>query len=780
MANRKNVLTKRQAAQINKGNRNISGNINALMDKLSTMTFGNPRTDKIDNLSDTFKSLLKTEMDAVSRRGEGDVTSFITKVLSDNSKRAASGFKEIENIFNDNNGQLEAFMDEQYKNRLIRQADLHEVASQLIELQQAILITRDAIISANIVDGHMSRTLTFDAEAEGTDGTEYIPIVEQMEKSFKLQKKIKNFIIPRTLEYGEYYAYCVPYSKLFEDFSKDMRGRTGQYMQYTEAVKGKTLTECMTETTKSKLSDVVTESVNVFRRSPTGSALFPKSESPSKIAEELKEYTDNITISNDAIPLCVLEEGVGAFKEYYTEFVEKTVTEDNNEISFSKVMSGIDDKGLHLITNNAGKSTVKKSGESFKNIADCYVKLIDPMHMLPIKIMDEIIGYYYIQEEDITPLAGILTSTMYYDKYDQNANQNNIISSIAESIVASFDKKFLEKNMKFKRVIVEALNYFKLNNRKLRFQFIPKEYVVEFKVNENEVGDGVSMIEPSLFYAKLYLMMLLFKFMTIILNSNDTKVHYVKQAGIEANIANKIEEIIRMNQQRQITLADMFSYTTLVNKIGQGNDKYIPVGMSGERGIETEILSGQDVPINNEFMELLKKGYITGTGVPDVLMNYINEADFAKTLELANNRFQGLVVSLQLDFNEQITTLYKRIMKFSTNVPESIIDTFTFNFLQPEASNANITNELINNHNALQEFLVMMFFGDQTSEDDKVMKQIQVFKKLLAKERLPMLKWDTLEQIFNEARSIGVKEILHDKSNGNEEDETNTEENNVE
>ena len=164
-------------------------------------------------------------------------------------------------------------------------------------------------------------------------------------------------------------------------------------------------------------------------------------------------------------------------------------------------------------------------------------------------------------------------------------------------------KKFLEKNMKFKKLIVEALNFFKLNNRKIRFQFIPKEYIIQFKVNENENGEGVSMIEPSLFYAKLYLMLLLFKIMSIILNSNDTKVNYIKQSGIEANVANKIQEIAREKQKRQITMADMFSYTTLVNKIGQGTEMYLPVGKSNERGIETQILSGQDVQLNNQLID---------------------------------------------------------------------------------------------------------------------------------------------------------------------------------
>lgn len=761
-------LTKRQASQINRGNRNLSGNINALMDNLNTMTHGTPRSDKIDGLSDEFKSLMTAEIADIAKKADGDTTSFITKLFSENNKKMATAFKDVENMFNSNDGQLHAFINEQYRNRLIRQADLHEISSQLIELQQAITITRDAIVSADIVDGHMSRTLKFDTDIDGTAGNEYIPIVEQMEKTFKLQKKIKNFIIPRSLEYGEYNAYCIPYSKIFEDFSKNRSSNKNQYVSLSESVQGRTLYDIMNDKSRSNLSSTIMESVGI----PDSYEGKSQSDIKNDINKELKTYLENITISNDPIPLCILEEGVGSSREYFNEFVESHITEDNKEeISFQKIMSGIDD-GVHLINSDNKKRTSKK-GESFANIKDCYVKLIDPMHLLPIKIMDETIGYYYIQEEDITPLSGILTSTMYYDRYDNRRNENNVLSSIAETIVAAFDKKFLEKNMKFKKLIVEALNFFKLNNRKIRFQFIPKEYIIQFKVNENENGEGVSMIEPSLFYAKLYLMLLLFKIMSIILNSNDTKVNYIKQSGIEANVANKIQEIAREKQKRQITMADMFSYTTLVNKIGQGTEMYVPVGKSNERGIETEILSGQDVQLNNDLMEMLKKAYISGTGVPDVLMNYLNEADFAKTLELANNRFQGLVVSLQLDFNEQITAFYKAIMKHATTIPENVIDSFSFNFIQPKASNGTVTGDLINNHNAVQDFLLNMYFGDQsTSDDPKVTNQMIKFKKLLAQERLPMLQWEKLDEIFKKATTDGIAETLknpNDQNSNNEE-----------
>ena len=173
-----NTLTKRQASVVNRGNRNISGNVNALLDNLHTMTYGIQKTDKIDGLMDEFNSLLKTEIDSISKTANGDTTSFITKLFSENNKRAMASIKDLENVFNTDEGQLEAFLNEKYRNRLIKQSDLHEVASQLVELQQAITITRDAIISSDVVDGHMSRTLTIDDDSIEGSSEDYISIIE--------------------------------------------------------------------------------------------------------------------------------------------------------------------------------------------------------------------------------------------------------------------------------------------------------------------------------------------------------------------------------------------------------------------------------------------------------------------------------------------------------------------------------------------------------------------------------------------------------------------------
>lgn len=764
--NNNDKLTKRQVSLINKKNKNISANINTLMDTLHSMTYGVQRKDKVDSLKADFDNILKGEINSINRANDGDTTSFIAKVMSNNNKRVASLSRTLENAFSGDETDIECFLTEQYRNRLIKQADLHEVASQLIELKEAITVTRDAIISADVVDGHMSRVLKIGDDDDNIDEEDYIPIIEKMEKDFELQKKIKNFIIPKSLEYGEYYVYCVPYSKLFEDFSKEKNSigaNNSLYNPYSQ-ISESTLYESVSDKDRHDMVKKIVKDINSVRLDTI---------QEKDISDELNAYLNNITICNDPVPIPVIEEGISSAREYYSEFVEKTVSEARNDtISFQYVMKDIDGIGIHSDSSNKSKS---KKSESFTNIKDCYVKMIEPTKLLPIEIMNEVIGYYYIQEEDITPLSGILTSTVYYDKYDNNRNENNILSTIAETIVGSFDKKFLEKNIKFKKLIVEAINYYKLNNRRIRFQYIPKEYIVPFKINEDENGHGVSIIEDSLFYAKLYLMHLLFKFMSIILNSNDTKVNYIKQSGIEKNIANKIQEITRIRQERQVTLTDMFSYTTLINKIGQGNEMYIPVGKSGERGIETEILSGQDVQINSEFMEMLRKAYISGTGVPDVLLNYLHEAEFAKTLELANTRFQGRVVSFQLDYNDQITELYKVIMRHSTTIPENIIDSFSFNFIKPTSSNSTITGELINNHNSFQEWIVGLFF--EQSDDDPNAAKINKFKRKVAEEYLPMIDFNRLNEIYKEVVLESIKDELNKSDENEENDNTGEEEN---
>ena len=60
------------------------------------------------------------------------------------------------------------------------------------------------------------------------------------------------------------------------------------------------------------------------------------------------------------------------------------------------------------------------------------------------------------------------------------------------------------------------------------------------------------MLYGSLFYAKLYLSLLIFNMITHLDKSQDTRINYVKQSGIDKDIINKTEKTLLLKDILQI------------------------------------------------------------------------------------------------------------------------------------------------------------------------------------------------------------------------------------
>lgn len=789
MARRNRKINDSDIPDINndKSFRRQISNIDNLIGQANLSLYGTDRTSDVDTLNSKFQQILTDELGDMTNRSEGDITSFLSQVISSDNKSSAAD-EILNNQFmamtGDDYSTMQSFIYDAYRNRLLEQSDLHEVSSQLIELSEAILITRDAIISSDVVEGRMSRSFKFD-NLDEDDIEDNTSIVESMEKKFKLLEKIKNFIIPKTLEYGEYYVYVVPYARLFADFQ---RQKDNNMFGYSRTFSESTIMESFNNK-QYKKGDNKEDNLDMFLEScydkytmqnrtrytttSIEESVYKANEIPKEeFKKDIKNIMSNISVCNDSVPLPIMEEGIESIA-YMKQQMEQVMTEADNIKSddmFSRVAQATSAEGILMSSDD--KERAKKN--SFDDIGDCYVKMIEPTKIIPIQIMNTTIGYYYVQDEDITPLSGAVSSTLYFTKFDEHSKQSTIIDALAERVVKSFDKPFLKNNLKFKEAIVDCFNYYNLNEKRLKFQFIPAEFIVPFKIDEDVDGNGTSMIKKSLFYAKLYLMLLLFKIMSIILNSNDQKINYIKQSGIDKNVANKVQEIARIQQSRQINISDLFSYTTLINKVGNGNTVYMPTGRSGERPIETEILAGQDVQLNTDLMESLKNAYILGTGVPAAIVNYMQEADFAKVIEQNNTKFNGRVVNYQLDFNDGITNLYKKIMSWSTNIPTNVIANFSFILQAPKTTSINTKTELINQYQTLADFLVALLYEDPNTSvnADDLNGEIREFKRLLAKDQLPMIDFDTISEIKEKAK-VRYQEIKlkPDSTNGDNGDD---------
>jgi len=680
------------------------------------------RDNEIDILSTKIDNIISNELNNTKSITSDDMSTFLVKLFNDFDQRDNVDKKDIQGIFTDESSGLFQFFQQRYQNKNLLYEDLNMITQQLFELDEAVLTTRDAIITSDDISQTISRTIGFtNVNKDDNEYNTYIKTVEELERRLSLPKKLKNMVIPNTLTYGNYYVYVCPYSKLFEQ----------QYVNKLKDI-----------TTRDTLKESITESfIAEFKESPV--IKNSTSISNKDLKKQFESYADGIRVYNDIYSIPLLE-GTDLTALLDTDKFNKN--RDTAIKNAEKVASAYD-----------GTIDVDKKVEGmFDEQSGCYIKYIEPKKMIPVKILDTVIGYYYIHDVDFQVNKSPFSTSIKVTSGLQQTNEEvetMFLSKITDKIVASFDKKFLENNIKFKDMILNALLYNDLYKKQITFQFIPADYVVEFKVNEDVDGNGQSILAKSLFYAKLYLALLIFKMISIITRSNDTKVYYIKNSGMEANITNKIQEVARSVKGRQINFMDLLNYNSIISKIGAYKEIFIPVGRSGERGIEFDILSGQDVPLNTDLMEMLRSNMINGTGVPSVIMNYVNEADYAKTLVMANSKFVGRVVSLQMDINPSATELYKKIMMFSNiGIPPEAIDGFVYTLNSPKSLNTMNMTDMISNADQVVSNAIKAKTGENADQTDDNNKIKDLMYNNLIRQYLPMINWALVDEAYENAQ----------------------------
>ena len=385
-------------------------------------------------------------------------------------------------------------------------------------------------------------------------------------------------------------------------------------------------------------------------------------------------------------------------------------------------------------------------------------------------------------------VIGYLYSTTTTDLQSNNGNQSgtidlsyhnytsdkNVIDRLADIIIRSFDKKMLEKNIKLKSEIAEVLMAHKFSEGRLSFVYIPENEVIRITINEDEEGKGHSVLEPSLFPARNYLLLSLYN-MLYILNNNTTRVHYLKSSGLNKDYAAQIQRTMRKFQSRRITIDDIYSYSGALNKVGGIGQMIIPTGRNDYKALETDTIEAARTPIEVEFLEQQRRQALTGTGVPQLLViNAIDEVDFAKTLEMANTRFLSTVSSYKIDFNKGITKLYQVLMKYSTDIEDEIIKSFKFIFNPIKQQDLNITADMISNFNDLCKLVGSLFYkeSDLTDQNGNPTTKMIHLRKELAKKYLPQLDFDMLSDIIKQVDIDDVDDDLQNQvSNANIEKE---------
>jgi hypothetical protein len=236
---------------------------------------------------------------------------------------------------------------------------------------------------------------------------------------------------------------------------------------------------------------------------------------------------------------------------------------------------------------------------------------------------------------------------------------------------------------------------------------------------------------------------------------------------------------MRQFQSRRITVDDIYSYSGALNKVGGIGQMIIPTGRNDYKALETDTIEAANTPINTEFLEQQRRQALTGTGVPQLLViNAIDEVDFAKTLEMANTRFLSTVSSYKIDFNKGITKFYQVLMKYSTDIEDEVIKTFKFVFNPVKQQELNITADMIQNFNDTCDLVGSLYFKQtELKDNDGNPTPLMIhLRKELAKKYLPQLDFDQLDEIVDSVRVDKVDDDLQDKVSKSEIEEKDIDE----
>ena len=229
---------------------------------------------------------------------------------------------------------------------------------------------------------------------------------------------------------------------------------------------------------------------------------------------------------------------------------------------------------------------------------------------------------------------------------------------------------------------------------------------------------------------------------------------------IDVNSANHIQRVLRQLQESNITFGDLLSTNLSFAKFAPYGNIQIPTARNGDRLVDFETQEGQQVDLKPEFEDWLEKMAIMGTGVPSVILEYTDAADYAKSLVTANIKFAGRIATLQSDLEEATTELYIRLIENSSlddDLKSRAVRGFKFSLPRPKViSNSNMSDYL----SSMQQVagtLADLYIGQDDGKDPDYQAVRDIFVRDTVIDHLPIIDWDAAKDRLDNARMEVIK-----------------------
>ena len=535
---------------------------------------------------------------------------------------------------------------------------------------------------------------------------------------YKLQKQLKDTIVPNVCTFGNYFVEIVDLNLLsvmggITAHEQVIMDSSGQTMVDQNGVEYKSLTqtsiikeEILVESTIEKPKDKKDKNKDREKEKVKTTVIFESNfdcfESEEDLLITIKNNEFN-SILNSSKEIHEDSKDIIQEQEHSVSNIDNFLNELLQENTLDHIDLGFfDQMNLENSPDNSDskqfnvKDIMKLKLDSLKDI---YLDYHHPKNIIIIEKHNLVYGYLIIEDETSQGQgsyevdrfkrfsAGLSShGTSGFESYDNSQVIKDTTDSITKEILKKITSNIrLNKN----RMLGQNFDYFKTLNigeeaiaslklliyqkikykSKLKFRFLTPDTIINFsgQVNNKFAPYGTSIFDKMVQPVKLYTLALMSSIV-----SRLSRAAVVRKWTIEAGDKRNHEEIVAK------TTSDLKSKAITFDKINQMKNTaeiitdyrdMATITINQQKFIDMEILPMQDrgLPLND--MNDLKQDVIAAGGVPGIYLNITDNVDLREKLVHLNITFANNIINKQATIEDGLdqflNAMFKKLLKYN-------------------------------------------------------------------------------------------------------------------
>ena len=352
---------------------------------------------------------------------------------------------------------------------------------------------------------------------------------------------MRNVVYKKTLIAGTHYVYCPPYAELFQEYDRLLKAgviKNGIIVNNTQTQRKATGVgknsgfNLDNNTILAPVKEAV--SVESIMENFKASEIFDKKELDT-FKKNLEAGGLSIT-TNESPFLDEAIESIAALEKYDDMYMQDLS-------GYATAFGGIGALSEDINRTSDGTMDPSAKGSKF-NTVGTYIKYIDASRIVPVKVYNQIVGYFYVHDMTASKKMRnmndtdnmLIGSVNLFANINMNDNKKEsamrmITDVISDGILSNFSNRFVNNNQDFKKLIADCIVANGMINNNLNIQFIPASHIIPFIVNENEEGFGESILADALFPARLLLDLLISKLLLYMNKSGNRTLAFVRKGN---------------------------------------------------------------------------------------------------------------------------------------------------------------------------------------------------------------------------------------------------------